>query len=365
MKVLIIANNDVGLYQFRRDLIKELLNNNQVYIALPYGSKVKDLVEMGCIFIDTPLERRGMNPLKDYSLFRLYKKIIKDVSPDFVVTYTIKPNIYGGLACKKAKIPYVANITGLGTAFQKDGLLKKLVVNLYKTALKKVKVVLFENEGNRQVFLDNHIIAEERTYVLHGAGVNTELFKVLPYPKHGEEVRFLFVGRIMKEKGVEELFQAMQMLIKDGIKCHLDVVGWCEEDYADILKQYQIEGWLTNYGFQNDVKPFIEACDCFVLPSWHEGMANTNLESAASGRPVITTDIHGCKESVENGISGFLVEKQNVISLYEGMKKFIELSYDEREAMGVAGRKRMVEIFDKKKVVADTIKAMNISIGGI
>lgn len=360
MRILIIANNDVGLYQFRRDLIKELIKNNEVHIALPYGEKVEDLVQMGCKFIDTPLERRGMNPLKDIALFKLYKKVLQDVLPNLVITYTIKPNIYGGLACKQAAVPYAVNITGLGTAFQKDGLLKSFVVSLYKKALKKAKVVLFENEGNRQVFLENHIITEDRTHVLHGAGVNTDLYSLVPYPNHTDEVKFLFVGRVMKEKGVEELFQAMQMLLKDGISCHLDVVGWFEEDYTDALNQYQAEGWLTNYGFQNDVKPFIEACDCFVLPSWHEGMANTNLESASSGRPVITTNIHGCMESVEDGVTGFLIEKQNAASLYEGMKKFLALSLDERRAMGLAGRERMVEIFDKKKVVADTIKAMDI-----
>ena len=360
MRILIIANNDVGLYQFRRDLIKELIKNNEVHIALPYGEKVEDLVHMGCKFIDTPLERRGMNPLKDIALFKLYKKVLKDVLPDLVITYTIKPNIYGGLACKQAAVSYAVNITGLGTAFQKDGLLKSFVVSLYKKALKKAKVVLFENEGNRQVFLENHIITEDRTHVLHGAGVNTDLYSLVPYPNHTDEVKFLFVGRVMKEKGVEELFQAMQMLLKDGISCHLDVVGWCEEDYTDILNRYQAEGWLTNYGFQNDVKPFIEACDCFVLPSWHEGMANTNLESASSGRPVITTNIHGCMESVEDGVTGFLIEKQNAVSLYKGMKKFLALSLDERKAMGLAGRERMVEIFDKKKVVEDTIRAMQI-----
>ena len=360
MNILIIANNDVGLYQFRRDLIKELLMNNEVHIALPYGEKVEDLVKMGCKFIDTPLERRGMNPLKDIALFRLYKNVLKNVAPDLVITYTIKPNIYGGFACKQSGIPYVVNITGLGTAFQKDGLLKGLVVNLYKKALKNAKVVLFENEGNRQVFLDNHIITENRTHVLHGAGVNTDVYALVPYPNHTDQVKFLFVGRVMKEKGVEELFQAMQMLLKDGIACHLDVVGWCEEDYTDVLNQYQADGWLTNHGFQNDVKPFIEACDCFVLPSWHEGMANTNLESASSGRPVITTNIHGCMESVEDEVTGFLIEKQNAVSLYEGMKKFLALSYDERKDMGLAGRERMIEIFDKKKVVEDTIKAMDI-----
>ncbi len=358
MNILIIANNDVGLYQFRKDLIKELLKDNQVHIALPYGEKVDDLVQFGCKFIDTPLERRGMNPLKDFGLFKLYKKIIKDVKPDLVITYTIKPNIYGGLACRMAGIPYVVNITGLGTAFQKEGLLKTFVVILYKIALKKVGVCFFENVENQQIFLENKIVPKEKTHVLMGAGVNTEQFSLLSYPKDSEQTKFLFVARVMQEKGIDELFEAMKKLLADGINCHLDVVGMCEEDYTPILEQYQNEGWLTYHGFQRDVRPFIEASHCFVLPSWHDGMANTNLECASCGRPVITTNIHGCMESVEEGVSGFLVEKQNVQSLYETMKKFCFISAEEREAMGLAGRKRMLAIFDKRAVVADTINTI-------
>ncbi len=360
MKILILANNDMGLFQFRKDLIKELLKDNEVYIALPYGEKVDDLVDYGCKFIDTPMERRGMNPLKDYSLYKQYKSIIRELHPDMVITYTIKPNIYGGLACKKMHISYVENITGLGTAFQKDGLLKTFVVTLYKMALKKAKVVFFENEENKQIFVSSGIIPEAVTNVLNGAGVNTEQFSVMEYPADGDATRFLFVGRVMQEKGIEELFTAMQNLLKDGLKCHLDVVGWCEEDYTARLQQYQDEGWLTYHGFQTDVRPFIEKAHCFVLPSWHEGMANTNLECASSARPVITSNIHGCLEAVEDGVTGFLAEKQDAQSLTGAMRKFCELSVEQRKAMGLAGRRRMEEIFDKQKVVAETISVMGL-----
>ncbi|MCR5196315.1 MAG: glycosyltransferase family 4 protein [Pseudobutyrivibrio sp.] len=360
MKILILANNDMGLFQFRMDLIKELLKDNEVYIALPYGEKVDDLVDYGCKFIDTPMERRGMNPLKDYSLYKQYKSIIRELHPDMVITYTIKPNIYGGLACKKMHISYVENITGLGTAFQKDGLLKTFVVTLYKMALKKAKVVFFENEENKQIFVSSGIIPEAVTNVLNGAGVNTEQFSVMEYPADGDATRFLFVGRVMQEKGIEELFTAMQNLLKDGLKCHLDVVGWCEEDYTARLQQYQDEGWLTYHGFQTDVRPFIEKAHCFVLPSWHEGMANTNLECASSARPVITSNIHGCLEAVEDGVTGFLAEKQDAQSLTGAMRKFCELSVEQRKAMGLAGRKRMEEIFDKSKVVAETVSVIGL-----
>lgn len=360
MKILILANNDVGLYQFRKDIIKALLQENEVSIALPYGERVEDLKQMGCHFIDTPLERRGMNPIKDISLFNLYKRILEECRPDLVITYTIKPNIYGGLACKKLGIPYAVNITGLGTAFEKEGLLKHIVVALYKNALKKSKIVFFENVGNCKVFTDLGIINKERTKILNGAGVDTRHFSLMEYPADSDKIRFLFVGRVMAEKGIDELLEATEKLVKQGYSCELDVVGWCEESYETRLQECQNAGWLRYHGFQKDVKPFIRDCHCFVLPSWHEGMANTNLESASSGRPVITTNIHGCLEAVEDNVSGFLVEKKNVNSLYEAMKCFLELPDDVKVQMGLAGRRRMEEIFDKKKVVEETLKGLGI-----
>lgn len=360
MKVLILANNDIGLYQFRKDIIEALLKNNEVSIALPYGERVEDLKQLGCHFIDTPLERRGMNPFKDISLYHLYKKILRESNPDLVITYTIKPNIYGGFACKNMGIPYAVNITGLGTAFEKGGMLKNLVVQLYKRALKKAKIVFFENVGNCNVFTELGIIPKEKTKILNGAGVDTNKFSLVDYPKDSEKLRFLFVGRVMAEKGIDELLTATEHLVKDGYACELSVVGWCEESYESRLEECQKAGWLKFHGFQKDVKPFIADCHCFVLPSWHEGMANTNLESASSGRPVITTNIHGCLESVEDGVTGLLVEKQNAESLYNAMKAMCDKTSEERAEMGRAGRKRMLEIFDKTMVVKETLKGLGV-----
>lgn len=356
MKILILANFDVGLYQFRKELIAELLKKNKVSISLPYGELVENLKEMGCKFIDTPVDRRRINPIKDLSLYRKYRKNLKKEKPDLVITYTIKPNIYGGFACRISKIPYAVNITGLGTAFQKKGMLRSLVTLMYKVSLKKAKTVFFENSENMQLFLDEKIISKKQACLLNGAGVNLEHYSVLEYPEDCEITRFLFIGRVMKEKGIDELFEAMKKLRADGVNCSLDVLGGYEENYADIIKKYESEGWLHYYGYQEEVRPFIKKCHCFVLPSWHEGMANTNLECAASGRPVITSNIAGCKEAVVDGKSGFLAEKQNVNSLYKAMKKFTQLSYEDRKSMGLAGRQHMEDVFDKKKVVQTTIK---------
>ena len=354
-EILILTNSSGGLYSFRKELIAELSKKKRVIVSTPDNGRFLELKKIGCKIIPTLVDRRGINPVTDFSLFVNYQKILEQYHPDLVITYTIKPNIYGGLACRIKEIPYAVNITGLGTAFQKQGMLRNLVIAMYKVSLKKAKVVFFENCENQQIFIDEKIIQPEQACLLNGAGVNLEHFAYTEYPADDETTRFLFIGRVMKEKGIDELFKAMKLLIKDGISCTLDVLGGYEEDYKSVIEKYQQEGWLHYHGYQKDVRPFIRNGHCFVLPSWHEGMANTNLECAAMGRPVITSNIHGCLEAVIDGKSGFLCEKQSPESLYTAMKKFAQLSYEKRKDMGLSGRKHMEKVFDKKRVVKETM----------
>ena len=356
MKILIMANFDVGLYQFRRELIAELLKSHEILISLPDGDLVRPLEEMGCRFLATPVDRRGIDPRKDLGLFLQYLKMLRQEKPDFVITYTIKPNTYGGLACRLLDIPYAANITGLGTAFQKSGALRTLVSTMYRFSLKKARVVFFENAGNMETLLNEGIVNQNQCKLLPGAGVNLEHYAFAEYPTEEMPIRFLFMGRVMREKGVDELFEAMHRLHQEGILCTLDVLGSYEEHYEETIHRFEAEGWLHYHGYQNDVRPFIRNSHCFVLPSWHEGMANTNLECAAMGRPLITSRIHGCMEAVIEGESGFLCEPQNTDSLYEAMVRFCEMPQNKREAMGRAGRRHMEEVFDKGKVVAETLE---------
>lgn len=356
-KILILANSSSGVYDFRRELIQALMQKGfEVATSNPDQDKTAELDQIGCKVITTEIDRRGINPVRDLGLITRYRKLIKNEKPDLVITYTIKPNIYGGFVCRVLKIPYAANITGLGTAFENDGFLKKLVTFLYKVALKRAKVVFFENSANRQIFIDLGIIEKDKTKVLNGAGVNLEHFQYIDYPPDGDAFKFLFVGRLMKEKGVDELFSAMKRLLEEGEKCSLMVLGRYEEGYDNQVKQYQNDGWLEYYGYQPDVRPFIAKSHCFVLPSYHEGMANTNLECAASGRPVITSNIPGCKEAVIKNVSGLLCEPKDVDSLYMAMNRIVCLDREERERMGRLGRAHMEDVFDKKKVVAETIK---------
>ena len=360
-RILVLANNDVGLYRFRKDLLAALLGaGHEVYVSLPDGGFISELVQLGCRFIDTPIDRRGMNPARDAKLLGQYRAILKRLRPDLVLTYTIKPNIYGGLACRALHIPYAVNITGLGSAIENGGWLKRFVLTLYKPVLAGAKVVFFENAGNRDTLAAAGVVPRGRDVVLHGAGVNLEDYPSQPYPLEGA-VRFLFVGRVMHEKGVDELFAAakrMKQTYGDGVEFH--VVGSFEEGYKPLMDELERSGVVKYHGYQSDMKRFYAMADCVVLPSYHEGMSNVLLEAAASGRPLITSDIPGCREAVEPGVSGYLCPARDADALCAAMRRFLELPHAQRAAMGCCGRERMERQFGKTAVVAETIKYLEI-----
>ncbi|PES69089.1 glycosyltransferase family 1 protein [Bacillus cereus] len=357
-KILILANNDVGLYKFRKELIQELIQQgNEVWISLPKGDLVQPLIDMGCTFIETRVNRRGINPFTDFKLLIHYIKVLINIKPDMILTYTIKPNIYGGIVSRFMKTPYAINITGLGTAFQNEGLLKKLIVTLYKLSCKKAKVVFFENEENKQVFIDNHIVKNENTCKLNGAGVNLEEYQFSEYPTN-DKIHVLFIGRVMKEKGVDELFEAAQRIKGEYNNVIFDIIGPFEDDYKNLITELQQKGFIQYHGFQKDVKPFIKQASCLVLPSYHEGMANTLLEAGAMGRPLITTGISGCKEAVINGQSGLLVTVGDSSDLYKKILQFIEKDFESKKCMGWNSYTHISNNFDKKEVVDIVVKRL-------
>lgn len=357
-KILIITNHSYMLYRFRLELIQALMQDHEVVLSMPFVGHEQDFQAMGLKCIDTAVDRRGINPKTDLKLFGFYRKLLKSERPDLVITYSIKPNVYAGIACSLARIPYCANVQGLGTAFQRKGL-AQFVTLLYKAAFRKVRTVFFENEANAAEFRRRGIIPAERETLLNGAGINLEAYPFVPYPGC-EIVHFLYLGRIMKEKGMDELFEAAKRLHDEQVPFVLDLVGFFEDEYKERVEELQKLGIAVFHGFQQEPRPYYAAADCVVLPSYHEGMSNVLLEAAATGRPVITSRIHGCMETVVEGESGLLCEVKDAQSLYQAMKAFVELPVEKRAAMGTRGRKHMEENFEKSKVVEATIRALRL-----
>lgn len=350
-KVLILVNHDVVIYNFRKELVDRLLNDRyQVIISSPYGERIDNLVDMGCEYIEASIERHGTNPLNELKLLNYYKKIIKDNKPDIVLTYTIKPNIYGGLAAKKYKVPYIANITGLGTAVERQGLMQKISIILYKLAFSNIQRVFFQNTENMQFFIDNNVVIGKHKLV-PGSGVNLQYFNVLEYPST-ESIEFVFISRIMKEKGIEQYIETAEYITDKYPNTKFHVCGFCEERYEEILKNLQNKGVLTYHGMVRDIREILKKTHCTIHPTYYpEGMSNVLLESAACGRPVITTDRSGCREIVDDGVNGYVVDQKNSQNLIKKVKEFLELEYEDKKMMGLAGRKKVEREFDRKIVV--------------
>lgn len=362
-KVLILVNHDVVIYNFRRELVEKLLADGyQVIISSPYGERIDDLVEMGCKYIEAKIERHGTNPLNELKLLSYYKKLMRDVKPDVVLTYTIKPNIYGGLAAKKYGIPYIANITGLGTAVENAGLMQKITIILYKIAFKKINRIFFQNIENQQFFIDNNI-AINRHRLIPGSGVNLEHFYALDYPDN-KTTEFVFISRIMREKGIDQYLEAAEYIRNKYSNTRFHICGFCEEAYEHKLKQLQDREIIFYHGMIRDVRKILKATHCTIHPTYYpEGLSNVLLESAASARPIITTDRAGCREVIENGVNGYIIDQKSSKDLIDKIEKFINLDYVSKKQMGLAGRNKVESEFDRQIVVDAYIEAIESALG--
>lgn len=359
MRILVATNHSYMFYRFRKELVEALMQEHEVILSTPFVGHEDDLQAMGLRCIDTEIDRRSINPFKDMKLLKTYQKLLDEIQPELVITYSIKPNIYMGSACKAKGIPYVINVQGLGTAFEKP-VLSSVVSVMYRSALRNAKAVFFENEENAQFFLHKNIISAQQMKILPGAGINLDEYPYVPLRDDGV-CSFLFVGRIMKEKGVDEFFAAARTVKAEfGEKVAFDVVGFYEDAYKETVDQLVADEVIKFHGFQTDVHPFYEAADCVVLPSYHEGMSNVLLEGAATGRALITSDIPGCREAVEDGVSGYLCPAQNAEALTKCFRVFADKTRNEQEQMGRYGRALIERKFDKRIVVAQTIDNLGL-----
>lgn len=357
-KILVLTNHSYMLYRFRLELLQELAKSHEVVLSMPFVGHENDFKALGFRCIETKVDRRGINPKTDFALLKTYRKLLKAEKPDLVITYSIKPNIYGGMACTRLKIPFCANVQGLGTAFQKRTI-ARFVTYLYRHAFRRVRTVFFENHANAKEFRDRRILDDHQQTVLRGAGISLDRYPLTAYPEN-EVPHFLYLGRIMKEKGIGELLAAVKKLHEEGLSFHLDLVGFYEDEYQSQVEELVSLGIATFHGFQTDPRPYYEKADCVVLPSYHEGMSNVLLEAASVGRPLITSDIPGCKEAVDHDRTGYLIQVKDADSLYEAMKKFLSLTPDQRKEMGLYGRAKMEKEFRKEEIVAQTIKALQL-----
>ena len=348
--ILIISNATNGLFLFRRELLERLMQEYDVEIIAGDTGRVEDLQEMGCKVTIGEIERRGTNPFKEFQLLRYYKKRIQEINPKIVLTYTIKPNVYGGMACASLGVPYVANITGLGTAVEQKGLMQAPTLFLLKRGLRKAQNVFFQNTENRDFLLKHHTIGGEYD-LIPGSGVNLERFPLLDYPQD-EIVDFVFISRVRKEKGIDQYLDAAKYIHAKYPNTRFHVCGGAGEDYISQLNELSEQDIIKYHGKINDVVGMHRISSCTIHPTYYpEGMSNVLLESCACGRPIITTDRAGCREVVEDGINGFVVKQKDSADLIEKIEKFLSLPWEQRRDMGLAGRHKVEREFDRQIVV--------------
>jgi glycosyltransferase involved in cell wall biosynthesis len=369
MKVLIIGGLPESLLNFRGELIKTIIENNHQVIAMSADANkdiIRQIESMGCEFLSFPIQRNGLNPLSDLKVLIALYRIFRSEKPDVILSYTIKPVIWGGVASiLYGKSRFFGLITGLGFAFQKGdvkrNLLCKTVIGLYRFALSKATGVIFQNPDNLNEFVEQQIIPVGKTYRVHGSGVKLDYFKRNLLPEKG--IVFLTIARLLGEKGLREYAQAASLVKEIYPKSQFQIVGPEDPSPDGIplveVKKWHEEGYIEYLGETNDVRPYINSSHVFVLASYHEGMPRTVLEAMAIGRPILTTNVPGCRETVISGENGFLVEKANVEQLVDKMIWFIE-NQEELPAMADKSRELAKERYDVHKVNDSLLNIMEL-----
>lgn len=355
-KILILSNHHSYTYNFRKEIINAFISENyKVTVAQPYGPKVEYLKQMGCECVDIPLDRRGKNILSDSILFVRYYKLIKKNKPDIVISYTIKPNLYGGILCRFLGLPHIPNITGLGTAVEEQSVLQKAILLAYKFSFRNSNVIMFQNQENLN-FFKAYNIGLGRKKLLPGSGVNLSEFQALEYPSD-EKIKFVFISRIMKEKGIEQFLDAAKSIKNQFPNTEFHICGSSDDNYKEKLHQLNEDGIIIYHGLVDDVKEILSKMHCVVHPSYYpEGISNILLESAASAKPLITTNRSGCREVVDHEVSGYICNTKDSNDLIEKIKKFLELNNVERKVMGEKGRMKVEREFDRNLVVESYVE---------
>ncbi|UOR05161.1 glycosyltransferase family 4 protein [Hymenobacter aerilatus] len=358
MRVAIVINTSWNIWNFRRSLVKALqaAGHEVLAIAPPDDYSQRLETELGCRYVPVLMENKGTNPAKDAQLTQRFYRIYRRERPDVVLHYTIKPNIYGTLAAKLAGIPSVNNVSGLGTVFIVRNLVSRVALGLYRFAFRFPRRVFFQNDDDRQLFLQYRLVAPGITDLLPGSGVDIQRFQPAAEFTRNTPFTFLMIARVLYEKGIEEYFEAAKLVRQAVPGTRVQLLGGIDESGGVGVKRAIFEQWLQAgnieyLGTSDDVASLIHQADCVVLPSYREGTPKTLLEAAAMGKPIVTTDVPGCRETVVHGHNGLLCQVRDAADLAEKMLQVQKLSDPDLAQMGRASRQLAEQKFDEQLVL--------------
>lgn len=350
-KILILVNRYTTLFNFRFELVERLLKKGyKITVSMPYSEEAEIFPKLGIEYENIKIDRHGVNPLKELDLIKEYRRLIKKYNPSIILSYTVKPNIYGAIAANKYKKPIICNITGLGTALQNKGIKKIVLTNMYKFAFRNVNTIFFQNKGNLKFFTENKLIKCDYK-LIPGSGVNLKKFQFIEYPKNDKVIKLLTVGKLMKDKGTDILLDAINNVKNKYPKVEFTLIGRFEEDYKDKVSAAVNKGLIKYKKENKNLIPLYKNCHALIHPTFHEGMSNVMQEAAACGRPLLASNIHGCKEIFDEGISGIAFEPKDINSLTNAIIKFVELEYKKKKEMGLKAHEKVTNEFDRNIVV--------------
>ncbi len=361
---MLVANETRSMVKFRYGLIKSLIKNNyEVYVISPYDDYVKEIENIGCKYIDIKVDNKGSNPFKDIKLTYDLYKIYNLVKPELIIHYTIKPNIYGSLSCLLSNIKCMSVIPGLGYAFINNNLISKIVKFLYKITLKIPTKVWFINEDDKELFLKLRLIDEIKVDVVNGEGINTDHFNFIERSSGDNKIKFLLIARILKDKGILEYVEASRILLRKYNNIEFQLLGPIYILNPSSISEQDVEKWhkdeIINYlGETNDVRSYIANSDCIVLPSYREGKGMTLVEAASMSKPIIATNVPGCRDVIDEGENGYLCEVKNSKSLANVMEKMLKLTKEERKEMGEKGRQKVKNELDENIVISKYLETI-------
>ena len=369
MHILMAVNAAWNIWNFRRPLVEALqADGHRITVLAPPDEAVQNLERLGCRMRPLEMSVKGMNPLEDLKLQRRFARIFREERPDAVLSYTIKNNVFGARAAKSVGVPFLPNVTGLGTAFLSGKLLQAVTEQLYRRSFAGLPVVFFQNEDDRGLFLDRRLVTADQAQLLPGSGIDLTRFAPAPMPDPDAPPVFLMIARLLRDKGVVEFVEAARQVKARHPKARFQLLGAVGSENRSAIDRSTLEGWVAEgvveyLGTTPDVRPAIAAASCVVLPSYREGAPRTLIEAAAMARPVIATDVPGCRAVVDDGVSGFLCAVRSAESLSAAMERFLALSPDGQRGMGAAGRIKMAREYDQKLVV-DAYRASLAQITG-